>query len=70
MERFLGSQISLKVTMSKVAIDQIGFSPIFTGIIISTIGLMQGMDLESLKQKLKEEYVDVILTGWSVRDHS
>jgi len=45
---------------------QIGFSPAFTVVIISTIGLLQGMDVEHIKTKLKNELLDVIVTGWKV----
>lgn len=51
-------------------IIQVGFSPIFTSVIISTIGLMQGMDLNHIRTKLKNELVDVILTGWKASRHT
>jgi hypothetical protein len=35
-------------------------------VVISTIGLLQGMDVGHIKSKLQKELFDVVITGWKV----
>ncbi len=66
LERFMGSSVTLLTTIKKVALDQFGFAPIFTVGILGSIGLLQGLDVQGVKEKLDREFVDVMLTGWKV----
>ena len=70
MERIIGSGVTVRKTLSKVFLDQVGFAPIFTIGILSMIGLFQGQDKASLKAKLNDELVDIVVNGWKVRCHS
>lgn len=56
----------MRKTLSKVALDQLGFAPVFTVAILGSIGLLQGQSLSNIKVKLENEYVDIMLTGWKV----
>jgi hypothetical protein len=46
--------------------SQVGFSPAFTVVILSTIGLLQGLNIQHIQTKLKEQLFDVVVTGWKV----
>ena len=69
MERIIGSGVTVRKTLSKVFLDQVGFAPIFTIGILSMIGLFQGQDKASLKAKLNDELVDIVVNGWKVRQN-
>ena len=49
-----------------MALDQGAFAPAFQGIFLSVLGATQGKNLAEINQKLKAEYVDIMLTGWKV----
>ena len=66
MERFVGSGITIQKTLTKVGLDQIGFAPIFTAGILSMIGIFQGQNFQSIKTKLDNELVDIVINGWKV----
>lgn len=53
-------------TLQKVAWDQFVFAPIFMGTLISIISFMQHQDLGRIKEKLRNEYVDVLLANYYV----
>lgn len=63
-----GSGVSLSSTLKKVSCDQLCYGPLFTGALLSIIGLTQGHDIKMIKEKLNNELVDVVLTGWKVRN--
>ena len=67
MERFVGSGVTIQKTLTKVGLDQFGFSPIFTSGILTMIGLFQGQTLGSIKTKLDNELLDIVVNGWKVR---
>lgn len=62
----LGSSITVSATLSKVALDQIGFAPLFQIPVLTYIGLLQGQQLSAIKTKLENEWVDIVVTGWKV----
>ena len=67
MEKLLGSSVTVKATLSKVALDQICFAPLFQVPVLTYIGLMQGQALSNIKVKLQKEWGDIVITGWKVR---
>lgn len=65
LDKYIGSKGGL-VVVKKVACDQILFAPTFIVILLSTIGLMQGNDITSIKKKLDNEYVDILINNYKV----
>merc|ERR1712083_1226158 len=62
-----GPTLTLKKTLQKVALDQFAFAPFNQIIMISSVGIMQGLNsLELIKQKLKNELPTVMFTGWKI----
>ena len=67
MERTFGSSISLATTVKKVATDQLVMAPFMSFGIINLVGAAQGKrQLEEFKEKLKQEYIEVLLNGWKL----
>lgn len=53
-------------TLQKVAIDQLGFAPVFLACLISIISYMQNQNVDLIKDKLKSEYTDILLANYTV----
>ena len=66
LEKIVGSGVTLKLTAAKVGLDQFLFAPIFTVVLLSGIGALQGQSLQEIRNKLDHELVDIVLTGWKV----
>jgi len=67
LERTFGSSISLATTLKKVATDQLVMAPFMSFGIINLVGASQGKRrLEEFKEKLNQEYVEVLLNGWKL----
>ncbi|XP_055546142.1 protein Mpv17-like [Wyeomyia smithii] len=64
-KRITGSNKTLN-TFKKVALDQLLFAPVFLGLLIGTIGVLQGHNREEIERKLKNEYTDILLTNYYI----
>lgn len=53
-------------TVQKVFIDQVVFAPIFLAVLISMIGYSQHQDINKVKHKLENDYVDILKANYSV----
>jgi len=53
-------------TLEKVFFDQIVFAPLFLGGLVSIIGFTQHQDIEKIKTKLQNEYVDILKSNYYV----
>lgn len=53
-------------TSQKVFIDQIVFAPIFLACLLSVIGFSQHQDIEKVKEKLQNDYTDILIANYSV----
>lgn len=53
-------------TMQKVFIDQVVFAPFFLGCLLSLIGYSQHQDVEKVKEKLKNDYTDILVANYSL----
>lgn len=56
----------LSRTIQKVFVDQIVFAPIFLGILLSFIGFSQHPNIEKVKTKLRNEYIDILKSNYAV----
>ncbi|XP_058454324.1 protein Mpv17 [Malaya genurostris] len=64
-KRITGSSRAV-VTFKKVALDQLVFAPVFLGLLIGTIGLLQGHNKDEIEAKLKNEYTDILRTNYYI----
>lgn len=53
-------------TMQKVFIDQVVFAPIFLACLLSVIGYSQHQDVDKVKEKLRNDYTDILVANYSV----
>lgn len=53
--------------LKKVAFDQGIFAPCFLGSFLTVLGVTQGNSPQKIKEEIKNNYVDIILTNWTVR---
>ncbi|GLV39187.1 pasang lhamu [Carabus blaptoides fortunei] len=59
LNKYVGSQ-GTTVVLKKVALDQLLFAPVFIGVLLGTIGAMQGQSIEDNINNLKRDYPDVL----------
>ncbi|KAK9501154.1 hypothetical protein O3M35_002245 [Rhynocoris fuscipes] len=60
------SLIKLEKPLIKVAIDQGIFAPIFLALFVSTTSLLEGKGVDDLKNRLKDDYPDILLANYKV----
>lgn len=53
-------------TAQKVFIDQAVFAPIFLACLLSLIGFSQHQDIDKVKDKLRNDYTDILMANYSV----
>lgn len=54
------------VTLKKVALDQLCFAPIFIPIMLTTLGVVQTLDIQESLKRTKRDYVDVLITNYKL----
>ena len=68
LERIFGPTVTLGKTLQKLFLDQIAFAPFNQTLILSSLGIMQGLtSLELVLEKVQKELPTVVFTGWKVR---
>ncbi|CAL7943482.1 unnamed protein product [Xylocopa violacea] len=65
LDKYIGSKGGV-VVLKKVTCDQLLFAPAFLGALLSTIGVLQGNDLEHIKIKLYNEYPDILKSNYKL----
>ncbi|XP_046838716.1 protein sym-1 isoform X2 [Vespa crabro] len=65
LDKYIGSKGGV-VVMKKVLCDQLLFAPSFLSILLVSIGLLQGNDIDSLKHKLKTNYFEILLNNYKI----
>lgn len=53
-------------TVQKVFIDQFVFAPVFLAALLSVIGYSQHHDVEKVKDKMRNDYVDILTSNYAV----
>ncbi|KAH0949444.1 hypothetical protein HN011_000295 [Eciton burchellii] len=65
LDKHIGSK-GYSVAIKKVACDQLFFAPTFIAVLLVTIGICQGKNIEKLKMKLKNEYGDILKNNYKL----
>lgn len=65
LHRYIGSAGGV-VVLKKVCCDQLLFAPTFIFVLLSVIGILQGNDREHLKEKIKNEYPEILKNNYKV----
>lgn len=53
-------------TVQKVCVDQFVFAPFFLAALLSVIGYSQHQDVEKVKDKIQNDYVDILTSNYAV----
>lgn len=53
-------------TVQKVFVDQFVFAPVFLAALLSVIGYSQHQDVEKVKDKMKNDYLDILTSNYAV----
>lgn len=53
-------------TVQKVFVDQFVFAPVFLAALLSLIGYSQHQDIDKVKEKMKNDYVDILKSNYAV----
>uniref|UniRef100_T1GT30 Mitochondrial inner membrane protein Mpv17 n=1 Tax=Megaselia scalaris TaxID=36166 RepID=T1GT30_MEGSC len=59
-------QVAWKVSIKKASLDQFLFAPAFIVLFTSSISVMQGMNAESVVERLKSEYTTILKTNYII----
>ncbi|XP_043287781.1 protein Mpv17 [Venturia canescens] len=65
LDKFFGSK-GATAALKKVTCDQLLFAPCFIVVLLTTIGLMQGNEIASVKAKVENEFSDILLNNYKV----
>ncbi|XP_034943333.1 protein Mpv17 [Chelonus insularis] len=65
LDKYIGSKGNT-VVLKKVACDQLLFAPTFIVILLSSIGLMQGNNIDGVKRKISNEYEDILINNYKI----
>ncbi|XP_033207649.1 protein Mpv17 isoform X2 [Belonocnema kinseyi] len=65
LDKFIGSA-GTSVALKKVMCDQLFFAPTFIAILITTIGTLQGNNIDSIKTKLQNEYLEILVNNYKL----
>lgn len=57
------------MAIKKIVWDQLLFAPIFTAVLLVTIGICQGKSTEKLKNKIRDEYSDILMNNYKVMNY-
>lgn len=49
--------------------DQLLFAPTFTAVLLVSIGICQGKNMEKLKIKIRDEYSDILINNYKVTNN-
>lgn len=63
LERLYGPATSLKVSLAKMATDQVFAAPVFTGLFFGVNGLLERKRLEEIGAKLKRDLWSTLKVG-------
>lgn len=55
-----------KLTCFIILVDQLVFAPAFLGVLISSIGLLQGAKPHEVQKKLEREYPDILIANYKL----
>ncbi|XP_029670930.1 protein Mpv17 isoform X2 [Formica exsecta] len=65
LDKYIGSK-GYSVAIKKVACDQLLFAPTFIAVLLVTIGICQGKDIEKIKIKVRDEYNNILINNYKL----
>ncbi|XP_043685498.1 protein Mpv17 [Vespula pensylvanica] len=65
LDKYIGSKGGV-IVVKKVLCDQLLFAPTFLSILLVSIGLLQGSNINSLKHKLETSYFEILINNYKI----
>lgn len=66
LDRHLRHRNAVVRTLQKVCVDQLVFAPVFMAVLVSIIGFMQHRSVDKVAEKLRREYLDILVANYYV----
>lgn len=57
---------AIDFTFFLILVDQVVFAPVFIGVLIGSIGLLQGSKPADITRKLKRDFPDILVTNYKI----
>lgn len=66
LDKYIGSKGTTTVAVKKVVLDQLGFSPVFVSVFLTTLGGVQTRNLNDSINRVKRDYKDVLIANYKL----
>lgn len=66
LDKHVTAKTPMGRTVQKVFVDQFVFAPFFLAALLSVIGFSQHQDIEKVKDKMRNDYVDILKSNYAV----
>lgn len=66
LEKIVGTSQTISVALRKMMLDQLCFVPVFFSVLLPTLWLSQGVTLQQIPTRLKQDYVSILSANYKV----
>ena len=66
LDKFVGTQASARVALTKVALDQLAFAPVFLAVFLSALEAFKNPSVAAVKAQLGKEYREILMVNWMI----
>ncbi|CEQ41256.1 SPOSA6832_02937, partial [Sporobolomyces salmonicolor] len=61
------AEVSVAALVKRVAADQLGMAPVSLVIFLVSMSMLEGLDGEEMREKIRQNYMPILLVNWQVR---